>query len=688
MIELHRLKLEDFMCISKADLDFTNEKIILLIGNNGHGKSAVMDAISMCLNETKRADSYKEYVRKGQKQSLIKLDASIKGNPISFEITIWAKGGTEKTVTYDKKTYKNSEVADLLSTFDLKYFSEIIMSMQGEGDITKLSPAQREQFLQKLLNFDFAEQLVNCKTNLAETRATIDFNTSQISFTEEAISSKKQEHREPLPITLTDTEVGEIRSAISDISAKIAKLPTLINSQNILQKEKDLLINTAHAKTLKITNLENKIARVNDDLKELQSVEKQISEENTKLENNEKLFRDNDALVADLLLKVNAKKVEAVDLETELRKKNNVVYNLQHKVEVIKDGKCGECGSTFTSDTIEQVTAECDKETLECSVLTSKLGILNSELSNLNTEMSNLQANKVKLNTEKAVITTNKSNLEKKLAQLQSTTTTLSALQKDLETEKQTSDCDSSKVKEIETQLADLQTKIQTFDGLNKNLQLNQTKLNAYNDTVAQNNIILQTNENIQKAVVDMELKITETKAAIEKSRAQETIHNDVIVLLEKTFPNYLIVKTCAKLEAEMNNYIQNVFPNMEVRLFQNKKGVEFFYTPHRDKIKDFKKENLLNVKMASGFEKSVLSMAFKVSLCKAYNLPFAFLDEIDSAGSEENSQRLFESLISNDTFDQLFIISHKNSVRDIIKSLAPKVKTYYVNKGKFSIDE
>ena len=141
-------------------------------------------------------------------------------------------------------------------------------------------------------------------------------------------------------------------------------------------------------------------------------------------------------------------------------------------------------------------------------------------------------------------------------------------------------------------------------------------------------------------------------------------------------------------LEHEMNSFIQVIFPEMAVKLFQNKRGVEFFYTTNINDGRIQTKENLLNAKMASGFEKAILSIAFKVALCRAYDLRFAFMDEIDQAGTEENSESLFKAILSNDLFDQLFVISHKPTVRDVIHSFAPSLKTFYVQKGKFWSDD
>ena len=114
---------------------------------------------------------------------------------------------------------------------------------------------------------------------------------------------------------------------------------------------------------------------------------------------------------------------------------------------------------------------------------------------------------------------------------------------------------------------------------------------------------------------------------------------------------------------------------------------MEFFYTT--DPTANINNtDELINAKMASGFEKAALSAAFKVALCKAYGLTFAALDEIDSAASDKNSERLFESLISENTFTQLFIITHKIATREIIKNISKDAIAYHVHAGHFTLNE
>ena len=223
---------------------------------------------------------------------------------------------------------------------------------------------------------------------------------------------------------------------------------------------------------------------------------------------------------------------------------------------------------------------------------------------------------------------------------------------------------------------------------ISSNISSKQFVLNDYNQKLLQNNMTLQNNQKIAAAITEMENKIEGFKKNIESYRNQKANLDEEVQILDKLLPNYLIVKKCKQLETEINKFIQRIFPTMAIILSQGKKGVDLYYTRNKDKVKVFDKEHLKSIKMASGFEKAVVSIGFKVSLCIAYGLRFSFFDEIEQAATEKNSDILLRMLVTNDIFDQTFIITHKPIVRDMIKSVAPNLLTYYVSKGTFSTEE
>lgn len=89
---------------------------------------------------------------------------------------------------------------------------------------------------------------------------------------------------------------------------------------------------------------------------------------------------------------------------------------------------------------------------------------------------------------------------------------------------------------------------------------------------------------------------------------------------------------------------------------------------------------------MASGFERELLSAAWRVALAKAYSLDILMLDEIDSAASVQASEKMFREIAALEGFEQLIVISHKPEVVDIVKSETDRVASYLVEDGTFTL--
>ena len=346
------------------------------------------------------------------------------------------------------------------------------------------------------------------------------------------------------------------------------------------------------------------------------------------------------------------------------------VQHAQKHMDMIKLGTCPECGHAFdradqskyndalntaikVKDEIESIKNQRQSEAsfadAEVKAMREKLRNKEIEISNTKKDISTLEYRIQNVDNQITSNLASKERLDEQINQYSSNASDISNIKEQIAGQKE-------RLVGIESEISECDLKINSFGEVTdkyaeyqSKLRDVQQKISDYNAEVAQNNVILQNNENIRKSIEDMTRKIEESKASVETYRRQKATYDDAIVLLDKTFPAWLILKTCQMLEHEMNSFIQVVFPQMEVKLFQNKRGVEFFYTTDKNNGRIHTKENLLNAKMASGFEKAILSIAFKVALCRAYNLRFAFMDEIDQAGTDENSELMFKAILAND---------------------------------------
>ena len=730
MLKLNKLTLNNFMCVEHAELDF-NDGVNLIVGNNGQGKYTVLQAVALCLLEDKRSDRYQEFIMLGKESCSVSLDAEIKGAPVKININLNKKSsGMERNAVCNGKTYVNSQVTDLLDSFDIAYYADIIMSMQNEGDITKLKPTEREAYLQKLFQFDFTEKVDKLKEDLTSIKESIDYQNAQIEFNTKSIEERKTEIKELKPLSFQEGDIQDLNNTVKELNDELAKTADLLKKKDeILAKRSETQTNIYAAKQ-KITGYEHDIEMIKSNKGVIDTLNQKLQDydtQNASLEEEKARYQKD---IGDLKLKLELQDVEKQGISnsiadqhdlflqktTELNEINiqlaNKVAELSHAqkhIDMIKLGTCPECGHAFdrtdhtkynealsaatnAKEEVEQLKTakqiEVNNADANVKALREKLRNKEIDISNTTKDISTLEYKIKNIDSQIQVNTTSKARIEEQIKQYSANVNEVETIKSKIAEENEVLTKLNNDLDSYSSQLTELDGITTAYTEKQSNLMQLQQKISDYNNEIVQNNLILQNNENIKKSIEDMTKKIEESKTSVESYRRQKATYDEAITLLDKTFPAWLILKTCQMLEHEMNSFIQVIFPEMAVKLFQNKRGVEFFYTTNINDGRIQTKENLLNAKMASGFEKAILSIAFKVALCRAYDLRFAFMDEIDQAGTEENSESLFKAILSNDLFDQLFVISHKPTVRDVIHSFAPSLKTFYVQKGKFWSDD
>lgn len=701
MLELQKLEMTNFMCVSHAELDFTDSNVVLLVGENGEGKSTVLEAVAFCLDsDHKKSDTFGDYIKEFEHICNVKLWATVQNKPIYFDLTIKDKSSTvERIVKYgvegeeDFKEYKNSEVSILLEKLGLLYYSDIIMSMQDEGDITKKTPAKRAEYLSRLLNFDFSDKVQILKDRLKEAKDNIEYNTSQVEFNTKSIEDRKKELKEVEVLTFTSNDIILLQSDIQSLNDQLNSLSDEI-------KRKDQLNNTKNSIVSDISRIEQDILKVEQEINNINNCIQNIEEKKNQIQRlteerkqvSSELEELNKLTIPDEVdEKVITDEVEKLTTEnSEL----NAEYKIATKnIELVNNGICPTCGHEFD---------EGERQKYE-----DALNSVTEKLRNSSTLLRQKQ------DAKKKILEDNKLISLKKLEHSQ----TLSAKQRDIENFdkqiellssnqevdyttaiKEKNDIITNKNTEInlkKLELENIEKEISSMSDLgdkqktiSSQITTKQNTLNEYNQKLLRNNMILQNNQKVKDFISETETKIEELKEIIEKHRVQKSNVEEEIQILDKLLPNYLIIKKCKELESEMNKFIQRIFPTMAIYLSQGKKGVDLYFTMEKDKVEVFDKDHLKSIKMASGFQKSVVSIAFKISLCLAYGLRFSFFDEIDQAATEKNSDAVLKMIVTNDIFDQTFIITHKPTVRATIKSVAPSLLTYYVKKGSFSTEE
>jgi DNA repair exonuclease SbcCD ATPase subunit len=700
VIYIKRLKLANFCNITSADLDFQH-KIILLNGKSAQGKSTILDAIALCLTSKKRADKYSEYVKRGTDQASIWMEAEIYGKPISFDLRI--KSGAWMQVIYENKTYINTEANELLNTFDFNYFADIILSMQGDEDVTKLSPTQRSNYLQKLLNFDFSEHIQKIQLEITGFKQNIQ-DLDALIFTEESLIINNLNQKKDLKtLRVPPKYLENLQEQLEQKKLDLDEAQK--NSEDINKLNEQI-----NDKQLELAKINKTISNSKDNLKSIETAAADYNKAETMTnELNDKLVNlvyeiDNITVqVPSIKDIINSEEKAIKKLEITLFEQKSKLVEINNVLKLLEEKRCPHCGQDTTQLATEELkkhiehvpTDEAIKEAID--QLNNKINLSEEAISlkriSINTQiksLTELQTNKDKLNKD---VDTIKGELETYLKvmsdyiAINADPVTVTEYIKELKA--------SIIEKESETKI--IENSIRTLTHQKGNLNIGKEDISVLSNEVIDINTKInnyntqkQLNDKIKKDNAELDIKIEQSKEKQAKYKEDKakyiqslSIRTEAMDLLAKHLPNYMVIKTCSSLQTDMNDFIQSVFPEYNVKLQNSKRGVDFTYTNNIN-LPETAKNKWTTSKMSSGMEKALLTIAFKVALAKSYGINFLVLDEIDSAADSESSEKLFEILLSEIGFTQIVIISHKTQLIETIQNLVDDTSIYKVELGKF----
>jgi len=702
MLKINRIALENFLNIKKCDLD-TDAKVILISGPNGSGKSAVLEAIRTILSSKKRAEKYNEYIRQGQSRATIHLEAVVNGKPATFDVEMNLKKGAAfgLTIEYDGKEYKNTEAQDLLGTFDFDYYSDLILTMQGDQDITELSPTARSVYLQRLLNFDFEKQKTKVRADIDDILVKRSDLRKDLA-TKQALVERETKMIEAVidpglyDSTTETTKLFELEGEFQKTEERRREFSKVVEEKSVLVEKKLRL-------EAEVTRLENQIADAERSGEKLRS----MAEEHDRLRGEVDGMDDR---IDDLARRVKnteeALQNSSVSLKTHedlLVEFKSILSEAKRSADLIDRGTCPTCGQAtdqHSDEIVEDLRTKFLKhfdrpaeqwrpktvrelaETIEMDVK-DKEETVNLTRAHRDGFQKNLNESKVAHATE----VSRKQDLIEMRAVLKAKMVEFPSIPN---TDGWSSSRDEKKklISDISGQIDILKKKMIEFE--DEDTGWMEDEMKSFREKVLKKAELKRKAEEVIKKNKEAEEEIQKLTDEIVEVRLQmglldkdEASKNEALKIFEKDLPNYMIVKTCASLQDEMNDFIHAIFPQYDVKLIQGRGGTIFNYT--KDRTIDEEVSNAwISAKMSSGFERSMLTMAFKQSLCKLYDLDICVLDECDRSADDDSSDKLFEQILGDDTWSQVWVITHKKSTCQSIMDGQDDCKIFIAKHGNF----
>ena len=296
-----KLTLQNFLCYGEnvPTLDFRELHVACLCGNNGHGKSALLDAITWVLWSRSRARTQEELLRQGSSNMQVELAFSVNKQLYRVLRKYGLSGPSKKGVTILElyihqqdssyipitgNTIKETE-ANICKILGLDYetFINTAFLMQGKADLfSRSTPSKRKDCLSEVLGLSLYEKISSVSKNRAQNlgkdisdtsielniieseikdeepnKELIDKLSVPLSVLGKKLAKNKKEslrlHTKLEALLLLEKESSQVNALVKDLEKEIAALSTQKEShkKNVekykatIDRKKEILMNYA-----------------------------------------------------------------------------------------------------------------------------------------------------------------------------------------------------------------------------------------------------------------------------------------------------------------------------------------------------------------------------------------------------------------------------------------------------------
>ncbi len=268
-----KLNLKNFMCYrdNVPTLDMESFRVACLCGDNGHGKTALLDAMTWALWGKARARS-QELVHQGQQDMVVELEflareqrhrvsrryslsRSGQGNTILEHHVASANGFREVTGNSLRDT--EVQISELLH-MDYETFVNTAFLLQGQADrFTTSTPAKRKELLAEVLDLSYYQAM----EERAKDRARVAQDAMRDA--DNAIALRREEAgRKPedeAALATVAAELGRLGQAVAAQRAKVDELGDSIGSLRGLQHEQEAVTGRLTASRSAVAELERRV---------------------------------------------------------------------------------------------------------------------------------------------------------------------------------------------------------------------------------------------------------------------------------------------------------------------------------------------------------------------------------------------------------------------------------------------
>jgi len=669
---IRSIELVDFLAHSNTKLEFDNDATVF-VGDNGAGKSSIIDAITFSLFGEHTRKNNKGLVRRGANQGFAKIEFSANGKNYQAIRKIDSKGTLTAQFAEDvdgklipiaegeRKQFGESMTKHVEETLGMDFEKLKIASIVQQGElnsIIKAKPKEFKELLNTIIGIDKLDAaLTSMRTVQREFRSTI----------------QKKFGYDDTQVELLENKIAEYQNESKNAQPRLEQLDVEKREQELLIAKLEKQIQNDSTKESQLKDLESRKKEWQEYAKDvIKSIQNEVAEKEEIVNECKPCFTisKNKNEIESEINKIQ-KKLSAIELElNDLVKKQVRLEEHEELAEklILKDGKCPVCDSTVDHlkplfqkkhiedeiDGIEKKVAELEnkKEELEQNDVT-----LTNDLEEIKKAETILSTHKIKNESQLAEIS---AEIKVKVKQMQKIPLTIIPGQL-----VGVANLDSH-AKTIYESILSLEKSTSGFDQqeLQKNIEsraYSMTRLTQINQEYG------EISGNIKKAKMELEKlgsMLTELKHVgeyvMELEHIQENVYNrdGPVGKSLRSWSLEIISQKASEYLERLNTKIQRI------SLSEKTRDVN---------ISCYSRNTTLDIESLSGGEQVSVALALRLGmshLLGASNLNFMILDEPTAHLDGERRKSLVNVLsqltnLKEDSSMQFIIITHDAEIFD-----------------------